>query len=130
MKKTLIILAMAMIPSIMFAYSVSGGSRSYSAPSRSYSAPSYSAPARTYTAPTRSYTVTPSAKTYTAPVRSVTPTVSTKTTEPSATANTSISTSGGYGYNPFSSNFLLWYWLFARPNQTIQTNATTTQWSK
>lgn len=140
MKKILsFVLLSVLIPVFTFAYSVSGGTRSYSAPMRSYSAPmrSYSAPVRAYSAPvsspTKSYTVTPSQKTYTAPVRT-----SVQKESVNNISNVSPSSySGGYGYNPFSSNFLLWYWIFGGNNRQVQninnhsttTNATTT-WNK
>lgn len=103
------------------AYTSSAG-RSYSAPSRSYSAPSrsYSAPVRTYTPPaalTRTYT--PSATTYTAPVRTYTPPATPKPSVEAprpVTAPVAVQSAPKVvyhtSYNPLSSNFFLWYWLF------------------
>lgn len=125
MKKLIAIALLSiLLPASVSAYTTSG-SRSYSAPSRSYSSPSrsYSSPSRSYTSPSRSYTVTPSKSSYSAPTRTYTNTKSFSNT--SATP----ATVHNYSYNPFMSNFFLWYWFFGRDTnkETInKINATTT----
>lgn len=118
------------------AYTVSGGSRSYSAPSRSYSAParSYSATAsatRTYTAPARSYTPVTAVTTPKPPVaataRAANAPLAAKVYSAAPTYQVSY-------FNPFGGNFFLWYLLFhhesapyyqtAKPNIGTATSTT------
>lgn len=128
-------------PLTTFAYTVSGGARSYSAPARSYSAPirsysapirtysaprTYSVPVRTYTAPKTNYTVTPSVKPIVAPVR----------TSPVPKVSSSPSPVIVNNGTPWYQNFFLWYWFFGRPqpvnhttviNSVASTTATSTR---
>lgn len=125
-----------MLPVSVFAYSVSGGGRGYSIPTRTYTPsyhPSYSPP-RVYTpapAPVPTRVVTPP-KTYTGPDgRTYKPVQPPPPKEPlvgmeshTYSAPAPVIVNHYQYYNPVSSDWFLWYWLFARPQNTITKETT------
>ncbi len=110
-------LVAALVPVTGFAYSYSGGSRSFSAPSRSYSSFSSGSSFRSFSVPTRSYTAPSAARSFTVPARtySAPTTISAAKSEsayvPTSNITPSVST-GGSSWNPLSGNFWFYYWLF------------------
>lgn len=112
---------LVLLPSVVFAYTVTPSARSYSVPIRTYSAPirSYSAP-KVYSSPSRTYSAP---KTYSAPTRTF--------NQPAASqpikVNNYSSSPRSYSYNPFTSNFILWYLIFGNHSNNINSYATSTK---